>query len=396
MKIMALLLAAATLLSGCGEGVTVPIEVNIGQIADTERDKQRVYTEETVEPDVRGAQEEAYPHSVSEEKYAYQTLDAETQSVYDEVLSCILDHTKEVTVSTLDPDIIARAYAAVYSDYGGLFWTNGYVYTKYTENDEITELTFAPKYTMDLEGRREYQRKVDEAVEKILSDISPSASDYEKSKYVYETLIRYADYDESAPNNQNILSVFLEKATVCQGYSCATQYLLTQLGIESVIISGKAEGENHAWCAVLLDGAWYYMDTTFGNSAYSGKKNGGSNYINYSYLNITEDELLRNHEFEWDFDLPPCITDRDNYFVQEGLYFADFDVDKLGASLKDAWNDGAPKENAMVSWKFSDPELYDQVFEYFITKQHIGDWCRNLGTFRYVDDENKAVLMIGF
>ena len=50
----------------------------------------------------------------------------------------------------------------------------------------------------------------------------------------------------------------------------------------------------------------------------------------------------------------------------------------------------------MISWKFSEPELHDKVFEYFITNQHIGDWCKDLGTFQYVNDENKAVLMIGF
>ena len=65
--------------------------------------------------------------------------------------------------------------------------------------------------------------------------------------------------------NQNIISVFLNKKTVCQGYANATQYLLTLLGIPAVVVTGTAEGDTHAWNLVQLDGCMLFMNiATYG------------------------------------------------------------------------------------------------------------------------------------
>ena len=56
-----------------------------------------------------------------------------------------------------------------------------------------------------------------------------TSSDYEKSKWVYETLINRVDYVADAPDNQNIISVFLNGQTVCQGYSNAANYLFSKI-----------------------------------------------------------------------------------------------------------------------------------------------------------------------
>ena len=52
------------------------------------------------------------------------------------------------------------------------------------------------------------------------------------------------EYQMGTEQNQNIISVFLNKKTVCQGYANATQYLLTLLGIPAVVVTGTAE-ETH-------------------------------------------------------------------------------------------------------------------------------------------------------
>ncbi len=76
-------------------------------------------------------------------------------------------------------------------------------------------------------------------------------------------------------NKIRISSVsFLNKKTVCQGYANATQYLLTLLGIPAVVVTGTAEGDTHAWNLVQLDGAYYFMDTTWGNSSYNNGASG--------------------------------------------------------------------------------------------------------------------------
>ena len=203
--------------------------------------------------------------SVSYDRYAYQQLTEEEQTTYDQIYSCIENYSDRITLSTKDKDVLANAYEAVLADYGGLFWINGYQYNTYTSNNNVVGLEFEPKYTMSEDQRDIYQATVDSVAADWLSGISPSASDFDKALYVFETLIEKVDYDTNSLENQNILSVFLYQSTVCQGYADAAWYLLDKLGISSTIITGTANNESHAWNLVHLDGAYYYMDVTWGS-----------------------------------------------------------------------------------------------------------------------------------
>lgn len=80
---------------------------------------------------------------ISMGKYAYEHLDGQGKIIYDEMLTAILNHKDKIKLSTTDLDLMRRAYAAVCGDYGGLFWVEGYVFTRYTKGDELVSLEFA-------------------------------------------------------------------------------------------------------------------------------------------------------------------------------------------------------------------------------------------------------------
>ncbi|MCX4320229.1 MAG: hypothetical protein OSJ44_10935 [Lachnospiraceae bacterium] len=324
--------------------------------------------------------------------YAYSTLDEETRIVYDEVLDAILSHEEEVSVSTVDTKILENAYKAVCADYGGLFWVSGYVYTQYTRGGKLVGMDFTPKYTMSHEERIGIQEQIDDSVEELLAGISVSNSDYEKAKYVFEILIQNVDYDASMENNQNIISVFLSRATVCQGYACATQYLLNKLGVPSTIVTGMAEGESHAWNLVRLDGNYYYMDTTWGNSRYLDDSSQIEKYVNYSYLAVTSEEISRTHVLDSSFPLPECTSMENNYFVREGKYFTEWNPENVGSLFAQAWSQGG----GGMAVKFSSPELYQQAIQYFIADQHIADYCEKISSIYYLEDPEQYVLTINF
>ena len=61
-------------------------------------------------------------------------------------------------------------------------------------------------------------------------------SDYERVKLLYDWIIDRSDYVNKEENNQNMLSVFLDKKAVCAGYSKSFKYLLDQLHIPNAII----------------------------------------------------------------------------------------------------------------------------------------------------------------
>lgn len=380
----AVILIVLLALTGCGGSLQDIADIN----SDTRTD---IISDEELQPDVQES-ETVWQTGEHDERYVYMTLDEECQRVYTEIYATIINHEEAREVSTLDPDVLDEAYRAVMSDYGELFWFSGYVYTQYKKGDVIEALEFAPSYTKTADERSAIQEQIDGRVSEILADISPDASDYDKTRYVFDYLAANVDYVLGSQDNQNIISVFLYGQTVCQGYASATQYLLSKLGIQSAIVTGEAEGNAHAWNLVRMDGEYYYVDTTWGNSTYTGEEMGNERFINYNYFGITTDELLATHLPDDAFALPECTATRDNYYMREECYFSTWEPDTIGALCKAGYESG----NTAVSVKFATEELYQQTKQYFIEEQHILDYCSGITTLYYVEDVQQKVLIFRF
>ena len=286
--------------------------------------------------------------------------------------------------------VVQNAYDAVMADYGGLFWVYGYQANTYHTGDTVLGLTFSPTYTMTQSEQEVKQAEIDAVVEQWLSNLPADASDYDKAKYVYETLITNCDYDVNATDNQNIISVFLNGSTVCQGYADATSYLLNQLGIQSTIIVGTANNESHAWNMVRLDDQYYYIDTTWGNSTYSDSED--AKFINYAYLNVTSEEISQNHTVEMNIELPECTATEDNYYHKEGLYFESGQLSEIGTLIQNAYNRG----DETVSMKFNSAATYDSVYNYFIAQSNIAKYCYGIQDIRYIEIQSANVLVLVF
>lgn len=318
---------------------------------------------------------------ISVGKYAYEHLEQQGQVVYDEMLTAILNHEEKIRLSTTDLDLMRKAYTAVCGDYGGLFWVEGYVFTRYTKGEELVSLEFAPKYTMSEEERKITQAQIDETVDLWMNGISINDTDYEKAKYVYELLALNTEYVPDATDSQNIISVFIKQQTVCQGYACAVQYLLGQLGIQSVIVSGTALGDAHAWNLICLDGEYYYMDATWGNNGYRNQEGLETSFIDYNYMAMTTAEMMMGHVPDAEIELPECTAVMNNYYIKEGTYIEEWNPEWMGALLTDAWMQGQ-----VVTLRFSDEILKKQAFRYFIEEGYIADYCDGITEVNYIED----------
>ena len=391
--ILSVTLILAPVFSGCGSGRELLSDLvqKSGQELLTEQEEaqtESIYENSESEAAQTNPEEEKQPDL----RYAYQTLPQNERDVYNEIYDAITSYKKDIVVSTLDKEILDRAYHCVLADHGGLFWISGYSYTQYTRGEELVRIRFSPKYTMEQQEKETLQEQIDAAVAGILNGIMPDASDYEKAKYVFDYLAAEISYDTQAADNQNIISVFLNKATVCQGYACATQYLLEKLGIICAIVSGEANNTAHAWNIVKLDGEYYYIDTTWGNATYSGESGISSNYINYNYFAVTTGELQKTHQPNDDIIVPVCQAVKDNYYVHENLYFDTWDADSIGNVYRAAYERG----DGFCSVRFADRELYEQAFTYFITDQKIVHYCKGLTSLYYLEDSDQNVLTIKF
>ena len=384
-RIVAVLCILLVIVSVCGCGVQEVISdrLFISESADVPAAEQQ--------SKARVESADASVECVSKGKYAYSTVAPEVQTVYDEILYTILSFDEKTVVSTLDEEVLAQAYKAVMCDYGGLFWVDGYSYYTYTDSeDEVVSIEFEPQYTMTKSEKDSFQEQVDDVVEAYLSGISPAASDYVKAKYVFDQLIEKTTYNQNADQNQNILSVFLHGSTVCQGYSCAMQYLLTQLDIPCIIVTGYANGVRHAWNIAMLDGAYYCIDVTWGNSSYS-VEGAETAFVNYAYFCVTSDELAKTHTTDMGIALPECTATEDNYYVQEGLLFSEFTETEISERISEAYEAGT-----ILQLKFTDEVLYDEVFRYYMTDQHISDVCNGITQVRYIEDLEHCLLVMEF
>lgn len=319
-----------------------------------------------------------------EDCYAFGKLSEEEQEVYLEILGALVDFRENVRLSSCDKELISRVFQCVLNDHPEIFYVEGYSYTEYTLGNILKKITFTGSYRFGPEEVEEKQRQIDDYVNQCLAGMPEDADEYEKVKYVYEYLIHHTDYDAAAKDSQNICSVFLERKSVCQGYAKATQYLLNRAGVFATLVLGRVVGgEGHAWNLVRIDGAYYYVDTTWGDASYQAV--GGGDYpvekiptINYDYLCVTTEQMELTHTQENVVELPECTSMDANFYVREGVYFTEFDEEKIAKIFSDSYERG----DTYVTLKCDGPDIYRKMQEMLIGQQEV---------FRYLNCPDKAV-----
>ena len=270
----------------------------------------------------------------------------------------------------LTAEDIDHVFQSVMLDHPELFFVDGYSYNSYVRGDQVVKLEFSGNYNVDRDTALRKQQEILAAADRILADAPVSGDDYDKVKYVYETLIRGTDYDSQAPDNQNIYSVLVGGLSVCQGYAKATQFLLNRLGVECTLVQGTVQRERHGWNLVKADGDYYYVDTTWGDASYKSAEEDNVAVvqdINYDYLCVTTRELLLTHTLDDPEAMPLCTATADNYYVREGAYFTEPDEEKLQLLFQQA----SPENSYLVTLKCADKACYDEILQSLISESRI-------------------------
>lgn len=328
--------------------------------------------------------------------YCYEHLDDDEKTLYAEILNVLETLSKDVIVSTRDPEELKKVFSCVMLDHPEIFYVTGYSITKYTRGDTIEEIAFTGKYTMERTEAEEFKVRVRDEADQCIA-MAPEGGEYEKVKYIYEWLINRCDYVVGAENNQNILSVFVTNKTVCQGYAKAAQYLLNRMGMFCILCEGEAMGsEAHVWNIVRVDGEYYYMDVTWGDASYT--MNNRSEYslappeINYEYMLVPYSEIAGTHMIQETVALPVCNSMRDNYYVREGLYFDEVSSAKLEKVFDKGYDNGW----SYVPIKCDSSIVYQEMERYLIDREHIFDFLRTKKVdYMKVDERNYFLFYLG-
>ena len=130
--------------------------------------------------------------------------------------------------------------------------------------------------------------------------------------------------------------VFVHGTAVCQGYAESFQLCMGILGIPCIMVTGTANGGDHAWNAVQLDGDWYMVDTTWDDPVPDEPGR-----VLYSYFNVTDEVLKRDHYYTSTVE---ANGTKYNYYASLDNYFTSDEVDAYYAYINAALESAAPGE----------------------------------------------------
>lgn len=327
-------------------------------------------------------------------RYYYSLMDDSKKENYDRIQEAVAGEEKSVVLDVMDQEELKRIFLSVYYDYPEYFWLE--YYYSYKSTDEGMELIF--NYNCTGSEREKREAEIEQQAGAILAGLPAGAGDYDKVKYVFETLVDMTKYELDAPDNQNIYSVFGNWTTVCAGYAKATKYLLDRAGVECFYVTGLADGEPHAWNIVQCDGQYYYVDTTWGDPLYQEtqgeemQKKGTA----YEYLCCTGELLFRTHTPDEEFTLPECTDNSLEYYRMAGRYLESADQNAiLEIMKKDIDNDEKQTEI-----QFSGGDALDQaVAQIDSTLQQVREYSKSkkgksLGELWYTYRDNTSILIV--
>lgn len=201
-------------------------------------------------------------------------------------------------VEPIQASRLRNIFAAVYNDHPELFWMETVYNCKYRRDGQCVEINL--KFNRTAKDLEQAKALFAENANAILSKAASLASDYEKEKFIHDTLLERLNYNLRAEMNQSAYGALVNGQTVCAGYARAFQYLLQQLGIPCYYCTGYA-GENHAWNIVELEDGYYNVDLTWDDTE------GGM----YAYFNKTDQDYADTHvRQELAVYLPPCNGQR--------------------------------------------------------------------------------------
>lgn len=250
-----------------------------------------------------------------------------------------LDSLSAESLSVLDEwlyytDQLATASVIYKMKYDGTLWQNSTSATEITDYEELTRvIKEGTDFNITNSTLKANYEKVKEIVAAV---IKPGMTEVEKEAALHDYLITHTKYDVKEYNNvikdensynpyvHNENSVLINGLGVCDGYAKSMQLLLDAVGIENWLVYGSGfsgkQKVGHAWNMVKLDGMYYHLDATWDDPVPDM-----GNFISYRYFNVSDDDMKKDHEWEYT-NYKRCTSTKYNF-----MHDMEFAV------TKDAW-----------------------------------------------------------
>jgi hypothetical protein len=159
------------------------------------------------------------------------------------------------------------------------------------------------------------EKRVYDTAQRIVA-ANKSTIAWETAHALHTYLMNHITFEHQHAQNPrafNVHGALIDGRAVCQGYAQAYRLLLHLAGIESIIVTGRAGGEYHAWNLVNYGSQdfprWYHVDVTW---------NDREEIRSNRYFNVSDAILAHTHSWESGF-FPPANSTQLNYFRYRGV-----------------------------------------------------------------------------
>ncbi len=156
----------------------------------------------------------------------------------------------------------------------------------------------------------EQQRALSKAEGAVRDICARHRSEYDRALAMHDYLVLHGEYKDSLQDHDtaNATALLLNTGKgVCDSYTRAYRLMLCIAGIENRFVAGVANGDNHCWNLVRLDGAWVHVDCT-----YSDPKPDAQGRIYHTHFALTDRMIASDHE--WNRSLYPAATSTALYY----------------------------------------------------------------------------------
>ncbi|MBE6889778.1 MAG: hypothetical protein E7485_07185 [Ruminococcaceae bacterium] len=247
-------------------------------------------------------------------KFGYSTLNDDQKKLYVTLCEGIANHESEISISKslgITEYEFKEAFYAVVDENPQFFWvSSGYSCTLI--GGVVTSAK--PIYSRTKSEAAAIQPKLEAAAQKIINGALKKDTLFERVLYIHDAVVNGTTY--TLKGNESIRGAdgpLVNGKALCEGYSDAFSYLCQSIGIQTTGVTGSANGGDHMWTAVKLDGDWYQFDVTFDDPT------GGEPVCRYTYFGLTTKEMCEDHVIDCNHDVPNCTADEYNYYNAMGI-----------------------------------------------------------------------------
>lgn len=289
----------------------------------------------------------------------YSQLSQKEQAAYEALYRGISEYEEKISLPCdLKGEVYSKLYCLVEKQEGSLFYASSSYYTAKIVGDAKIMYREPPE---EIEKKQEKMRI---AKKKAMNTIYGVKNEHELARRIHDYLIRTCTYitGEDNPYSSTAYGCLAEGEANCEGYAKAFNLLASEVGLKSVLITGKTDkGENHAWNQVNIDGKWYNLDVTWDDTDVTED-------LRKTYFLCSDEEFGTTHFADKTYFEPfECTDNSKNYYVSNDLIVDS--VEKAEKILRREIASG----NEAIELKFSSKEVYKEFKRRFIDDQEIFD-----------------------